>query len=87
MDETTLNMAGIGSENKSNFDIVQLNKSWGSIIGNSDKLLFFAIWRAGRTLSVTFHGVDMLRVSDINGYLKDPDTSLFMLVAREEVEA
>lgn len=70
---------------KSNFTIVQLKKSWESIIMNVDEWLFFACFRSGNS-SFAFHSVDLLRTCDINCFLKDPDTSLFMLVAQEEVE-
>lgn len=72
---------------KGNFTIVQLKKSWDSIIENIDEWVFFACFRSGKPLPFAFNNVDLLSVCDINGFLKDPDTSLFMLVAQEEVEA
>lgn len=87
MEKNILSTEGTGLVNESRFAIRQLNKSWEAIIENLDKYVFFANWKSGKPLPFAFNNVDLLSVCDINGFLKDPDTSLFMLVAQEEVEA
>lgn len=79
MGKNILYTEAIGLVNRSDFAVMQLEKSWAAIFENLNEWVFFVCWKSDGVPRFTFHNVDDFCVREINEFLKDPDTSLFML--------
>lgn len=79
MEKNTLNMEDIGLVNRSNFAVIQLEKSWASVLENIDEWIFFVCYGSEGASRFMFRNVDDLYMRDVDKFLRDPDTSLFML--------